>query len=156
MFFRKEYSFLSNFHKTEIPFTFEGIDYIMPTSENAFQAMKVFASSSHSLRKAAWLRDVQEAEPEKAKILGRQLSIDREAWDAMAEDKMLEIIRLKFAKGSPLAQELINLGDIDIVEDNNHGDKIWGRYAGKGENKLGKILKQVQLELINSWTKSGG
>lgn len=148
MYFRNEYDFLSNFYKVDIVIEYGGVHYLMPTSENAFQAMKVYASKATPEEKAEWLKAVEKATPQEAKELGRKLPINLKDWNDMSEEIMYEIIYDKFSYGSTLAQRLIDLGDIEIVEDNNHGDKLWGKYAGEGENKLGKILKKVQLDLI--------
>lgn len=39
-----------------------------------------------------------------------------------------------------------------IIEDNDHKDKYWGRYKGKGSNHLGKIITEFRLSMLKKFT----
>ena len=144
MYFRGKYGFLSNFHEVAIPFEYNGHSFTMPTSENAFQAMKVHASLASEEENLNWLKRVSKADAAGSKALGRQLEIDLDLWHSISQDKMEEVLLVKFAPGSELAQKLVATGDEELVEDNDHKDTLWGRYNGEGMNLLGKILMQVR------------
>jgi len=144
MFFRNEYAFLSNMTKTPITFDYQGYRFIMPSSENAFQAMKVYVSDAPLDVKLTWLKQVEEAEPKDSKALGRKLPINLEAWGEMSGKAMRQVLLEKFARGSHFADLLLATGEVELVEDNNHGDTLWGAVNGVGENRLGKILMDVR------------
>lgn len=147
MFFQGDHFFLSNFSKSPIDFEYEGRTYLMPTVENAFQGSKVLLSNLSVDERHAVLAEVASASPGASKGVGRRLPIDISAWDAAAEKMMLTALRRKFAPGSELAAKLLATGDVELVEDNDHGDRIWGRVNGEGTNKLGVALMQVRSEL---------
>ena len=132
--FRRDYSFLSNFH----PCPIRGRDHVYPSSENAFQAAKA-------------PRDKQEqfvhVTAAESKKLGRTFNIDRAAWDAAKDNVMLQVLRRKFLPGSDLAAKLVATGNRYLEETNVWKDEYWGVYEGRGQNKLGKLLMQVRGEL---------
>lgn len=147
MFFQGEHFFLSNFSKSPIEFEYGGRTYTMPTVENAFQGAKVLLSSLSVEEGHEVLAKVAQATPGESKGIGRRLPLDLKAWDASSDQMMLTALRRKFAPGSELAAKLLATGNIEIVEDNDHGDRLWGRVNGVGTNKLGVALMQVRAEL---------
>lgn len=147
MFFRGEHFFLSNFFKSPIEFEYGNHTYVMPTVENAFQGAKVLVSSLGADERRAVLAQVEQASPGESKGIGRSLPLDAKAWDAVAEQMMLTALLRKFVPGSELATRLLATGDMEIVEDNDHGDRVWGRVNGSGTNKLGVLLMQVRADL---------
>jgi ribA/ribD-fused uncharacterized protein len=149
MFFRGEYDFLSNFHPSPIPFLFHGQTFTMPTVENAFQAAKLLCSSEREdeATALAWLGEMSAQGPGAAKGLGRRISLDVPLWNTRSLRFMHGALRLKFAPGTELATRLLATGSIELAEDNTHGDRLWGRVDGQGENRLGVLLMLVRAEL---------
>lgn len=147
MFFRDEYWFLSNFYASEIPLLFDGTLYRMPTVENAFQAGKVFCSNLSTSERHEAFAKFAGAKPGESKGLGRTLPIDLGKWSAASESVMLSSLKQKFEPGSQLASRLLATGTQELVEDNDHGDRLWGRVNNEGTNKLGVLLMQVRADL---------
>lgn len=134
--FDGQYHFLSNFFIHH-----EGLIYKKKrwkTAEHAFQAAK----THDQIQK----RQIIEAPtPDRAKKLGRKCKI-RFDWDDIKDAIMLDIIRAKF-QHPQLRQLLLDTGDAELIEGNTWGDRYWGVYKGKGENKLGQILMRVRQEI---------
>lgn len=132
-----------------IMFRYESQMFPMSTSEAAFQAHKVYAAQpSVSLEeKISWLYSLAQADGFESKKLGRQLAIDLDKWKELSYDYMVEVQREKFQVHSALAEKLVATGSLELIEDNNHGDTLWGRCNGIGKNQLGVILMQVRKEL---------
>lgn len=132
--FRGKYFFLSNFYVA--PVEYQGIIY--RNNEAAFQAAKT--TSKEVKEKFADLL------AEEAKKLGRKVEL-RPDWEEVKTDVMHKICMAKFTQNPLLKEKLLATGSEELVEGNNHGDKIWGCVDGVGENRLGKILMQVREEL---------
>ena len=66
-----------------------------------------------------------------------------DAWNAISETKMREVLVAKFAPSTDLAARLLATGDTDLVY--KHQDQLWG--IG-GANLLGALLSEVR-ELLN-------
>jgi hypothetical protein len=134
--FAGRFFFLSNFYPT--PVEYEGVRY--PSSECAYQAAKsediqirlLYTTMTPSQAKRAW------------RLLKYPL---RPNWEAIKNDIMLEVVRAKFQHPA-LALLLVGTHPYELIEGNDHEDKYWGVYSGKGLNHLGKILMQVRSELI--------
>jgi len=128
--------FLSNFFPYGV--WYGGMLY--PSTENAYQAAK---SEDLSMREKFISISAGQA-----KRLGKSIKY-RSDWENVKEGIMLELNRKKFSDGY-LRNQLVATGDREIIEGNNHYDKIWGAvWNGKewvGENKLGKILMQIRSE----------
>lgn len=140
-FHDKRYEFLSNF--SDSPIEYEGIRY--PTVEHAFQAAK-------SLSPADRRRIASLPYPRLAKKEGRRVKL-RPNWDQLKDGIMLQLLRLKFAPGSVLAEKLLATGDAELIEgntwhDNHFGNCVCPKHRGiPGENVLGKSLMQIRQEL---------
>lgn len=134
--FSGEYSFLSNFYRTDIEY--KGITYL--SSEAAYQAQKC-AVPNQRLQFSLLL-------PGEAKRLGREVQI-REDWNEIRLKEMEDIVRVKFTSNTELKDKLLSTGDILLVEGNYWGDTFWGVdiRTAKGENHLGKILMKIRKEL---------
>lgn len=133
--FRGAYNFLSNFYT--YPFIYKGVQYL--TLEHAFQAAKTnHPQEKHNIATAN--------SPGMAKKLGRMCNL-REDWQEVKDDIMLDLLRIKFSPQA-LAFLLLRTGDRELVEGNTWGDRYWGQCPlGFGENRLGKLLMQVRVEL---------
>lgn len=130
--------FLSNFYNA--PVTYNGVCYA--NSEAAFQAQK----------QPSRAREFTKLPPNKAKALGRNVSLRRD-WDDIKLAIMRNIVHAKFKQNTYLANKLIKTGNMEIIEQNYWHDNIWGdcdcnRCKNKpGKNELGKILMELRTEL---------
>ncbi len=131
--FQGRYRFLSNFYGARL--VYEDITY--PSSEHAFQAGK-------TLRRELRVEIASAPTPYRAKQLGRTLAL-RPGWNSIRNDVMLAILRIKFAIPA-MKRLLLETGDAQLVEGNDHGDTYWGVCQGRGENWLGKLIMQVREE----------
>lgn len=152
-YFKGEYQFLSNFYLT--PVIYEGFEY--PSSENAFQAMKVL---DEKIRAEFRSRNMS---PGMAKRYARTLVL-RPDWESIKDQVMLDVVRSKFTNPR-LRSKLQQTETRYLFEGNNWHDIYWGVCDGEhgnydeikahpfvavGENKLGKILERVRFE---NWEK---
>lgn len=135
--FRGKYFFLSNFY--EVPIEYDGIYYF--NSEAAFQAQKTTDLKIHHV-----FADLNASE---AKKMGRKVSL-RPDWEQVKETIMYDICKAKFSQNISLKQRLLDTGNEELVEENNWGDKTWGKVNGEGKNLLGKILMRIREELRNT------
>jgi ribA/ribD-fused uncharacterized protein len=133
--FDGEHEFLSNFHFANI--THDGI--LFPTNEHAFQAAKTFDVNDR-------IEISKCATPGRAKRMGRMVQL-RPDWEDVKISVMWEICLIKFITHGVLRQKLLQTGDIELIEGNNWGDRIWGMVDGEGENLLGKILMDIRSRI---------
>jgi len=135
--FRGRYRFLSNFWYVDVRHS--GVVY--PSIEHAYQAAKTILPLERK-------RILECNKPGTAKRLGRQLTL-RSNWESIKVNVMKELLRQKFStiKHPSLAKRLITTGNADLVEGNTWGDEFWGRYNGKGENMLGRLLMKIRQEI---------
>jgi hypothetical protein len=131
------YRFLSNFWISQI--VYEGLTY--RNSEAAYQASKTFDPT-----KKLWFLEL---EPGQAKRLGKNLPL-RPDWEEVKDQVMYEICLAKFTQNPALGRLLRETGDEHLEEGNTWGDTTWGTVDGVGENRLGKILMQIRVELSGS------
>jgi len=167
--------FLSNFY----PCVFEYKGYFWPTSEHAFQAMKVFKGTGPRFRydlDSIWrfvfpnikkpvlvTEDLFMYEftripgPSKAKKAGRIVQ-KREDWDTIRVNVMQEVVNAKFMPNTRMAVLLLRTGDALLEEGNWHGDDFWGVCfrKGTGQNHLGKCLMHRRAELHSLQSKPNG
>lgn len=140
--FRDDYFFLSNFYMA--PFPYKGV--VVKSGEHAFQATKTVDIQERLSILAA-------ETPGMAKRLGRRCTL-RSNWDAYKDLVMLDVVRAKFEGDHGLAKRLVDTGDATLIEDNDWGDRYWGKVNGSGLNKLGEILMIVRESLVESKTYS--
>lgn len=107
--------------------------------EHAYQAAKTFDPHMRETIASA-------NTPAEAKRLARKVVL-RHDWSDVKLSIMEELLRLKFARGSDLAQQLLNTGDQELVEVNWWNDTFWGVCNGRGANHLGKLLMKIREEL---------
>lgn len=139
--FKKQYSFLSNFHPCDVEF--EGKIY--PSTEHAYQAAKTLNNDEREI-----IRTVSTAK--EAKKMGKVVSL-RPDWEEVKLDVMLNLCRKKFKGSEELKQKLLDTGGAVLQEGNWWGDRFWGIdiKTGIGENHLGKILMKIRDEI--KWPK---
>jgi ribA/ribD-fused uncharacterized protein len=134
--FAGDYDFLSNFYYS--PLEYNSIEY--PTAEHAYQAQKTLDEvKRQNIAKlpSAGL----------AKSAGRKLKI-RPDWENVKISVMEDILRIKFKKGTGLAERLKQTSPAFIEEGNTWGDKYWGKCNGAGLNMLGRLLMRVRYSLL--------
>lgn len=130
-----DYDFLSNFHPS--PIRWAGAT--VATAEHAFQAAKATTRSAE-----LWIAHA--SSPAEAKHLGRTTTL-RSDWEAIKYGVMRQVLALKFAPGSDLADQLLATGDAMLIEGNSWNDRVWGQVDGVGENWLGHLLMARRAEL---------
>ena len=134
--FQGPYRFLSNFWPAEVEF--EGAKY--PSVEHAYQAAKF---TDEAMRQ----RVAQAKTPAEAKSIAHAATTQRANWDQAKFEVMETCVRYKFTHHADLRENLLATGDVELIEGNTWGDRIWGVCDGEGENHLGKILMKVRREL---------
>lgn len=140
MVFRKEYFFLSNFYEGNI-FEYKGMKFT--NGEAAFQSQKCLERQ----------KEFEMIKPDQAKRLGKNVQL-RNDWEKEKDKIMYEVCYAKFSQDENLRNKLISTGDIELVEGNHHGDRIWGKtYCQKtmswvGENKLGTNLMKIREDFL--------
>jgi ribA/ribD-fused uncharacterized protein len=132
--FKGEYRFLSNFYNCSV--LWEGILY--PSAEHAYQASKTLDPEIRA--------NIAMMTAEGSKKYGKSLINYRPDWDHIKFEIMKEILRKKF-KASFLSRWLIETENEELVEINTWGDTVWGVCNGIGENRLGKILMKIRMEI---------
>ncbi len=131
---------------------------IFTSSEQAFMYYKALTFNSKEIAKQILAASY---DPAKAKKLGRKiLSYDDKKWNEVRYDIMLKVCRAKYSQNELLKQKLLSYRGLTFVEASPF-DKIWGIGLGQddprslditqwnGQNLLGKVLNEVQLELLN-------
>ena len=136
MTFRGKYAFLSNMHSVD----FEWDGRIYHSSEAAFQSAKSLNPAERDRFSA--MNGVT------AKREGKKVNL-RYDWEDVKDEIMEEVVLAKFSQNPNLARQLIDTGDLELVEGNRWHDTYWGVDAttGKGENHLGQILMKVRTIL---------
>ena len=136
--FHGNYFYLSNFFTSAI--IFDGETY--STIEHTFQAAKTFDPEQRQA--------IQNANtPAAAKRLGRQVAL-RPDWEEVKFDIMRDLLKQKFSQ-SDLRQKLIATGEVELIEGNTWGDRVWGCVLVKGQwvgkNHLGRLLMEIRSEI---------
>lgn len=142
----------SNFEFCEIKL--EGKTFT--SSEQAFMYYKALTFNAKEIAKQI----LKASTPAEAKKMGRKiLAYDDEKWDKVRYQIMLKVCRAKYSQNEKLKQKLLSYVGLTFVEASPM-DKIWGIGLGqddlraldvsqwKGQNLLGKVLNEVQAELL--------
>lgn len=143
LMFDGEYSFLSNFYECGMEID-QGPSYppiVVKTLEHAYQALK-----AKTKEECDWI--LASPTPGIAKRRGQKVDC-WERWDAIKDDIMLELLRIKFFFNEDMRQKLLATGIARLVEGNTWGDRYWGVCRGEGENVLGMLLMQVRREILD-------
>jgi ribA/ribD-fused uncharacterized protein len=106
-----------------------------PSVEHAYQAAK----TTKDLREQFKSVNVKEV-----KKLGNTVQIDKDNWEKIKYQVMVQLVTQKFATDDKLKSKLTETGKAYLEETNHWGDQTWGVCNGKGENKLGNILMTVR------------
>jgi ribA/ribD-fused uncharacterized protein len=129
-------AFLSNMY--EVPVLWNGRWW--PTSEHAYVGAK-FLQPELQDRVAAL------PSPRDAKRFGRQHPV-RPDWLRVRVPLMHGIVTDKFTRYSGLRKQLLATSPELLVDQNTWGDTFWGVCNGVGANWLGRILAEVQQQLL--------
>ena len=142
----------SNFEPCEIKL--EGKTF--SSSEQAFMYYKALTFDSKEIAKQI----LATSKPAEAKRLGRKIiGYDDDKWSKVRYDVMLKVCRAKYSQNERLKQKLLQYKGLMFVEA-SPVDKIWGIGLGQddtraldiskwnGQNLLGKVLNEVQAELL--------
>lgn len=136
--FKENYGFLSNFYPCNVEY--EGLLY--PSVQHAYQAAKTFNLETRN--KIKNLKNGFEA-----KNIGNSLQI-RVDWQYVKADIMYELVKYKFSNDFELLGQLLQTGNMKLIECNNWNDKYWGMTQNRntkeyvGYNVLGQILMKVR------------
>ena len=140
MYFRDDFSWLSNMHTCAIEY--QGLTY--PSVESFFQAMKTtdIAERVQFTKMGGF----------KAKAAGRRLVL-RPNWNELRVKAMTVAIDLKFNQ-QKWRDLLLSIKE-PIIEHNNWHDNFWGscvcvKCGNKGANVLGKILENKKKNLLGA------
>jgi ribA/ribD-fused uncharacterized protein len=144
--FSGKLAFASNFY--EAGFVIDGIYY--RTVEHFYQSEKaLYQKDKERIRNAETSG--------KAKRMGKQIQV-RSDWDAVKKVTMSRGVYAKFSQNPDIACKLLAADDSDLVERNSWGDTFWGvdSKTGKGEDNLGKILRETKQLLLKERKSQGG
>lgn len=81
-----------------------------------------------------------------AKDQGKKVPL-RSDWSLVQLPVMYQLLRQKYALGTPLATQLLETVGQDLVEGNSWGDVFWGVCHGKGANWLGVLTMEIRDSL---------
>jgi len=135
--FMGTFRFMSNMHTC-----------IITLRNRNYQSVEHFYQACKATNKADFELVANAKDPYEAKRLGRKIKC-RNDWNDVKDDVMQAGIDAKFIIGTKLAQKLIDTYPYILEEGNGCGDRYWGvDYAGRGYNKLGKMLMAKREELM--------
>lgn len=142
--FQEEFRFLSNFWELERPFKVRGISY--PTIEHYYQAAKFVDKKMQKKIADHPLRGLK-------KFVKQHESSMRDDWEHLRLKFMLVGLNYKFSDWNPnLKRQLLETGNIRLVEYNTWNDTYWGVQidTNEGLNMLGRILMYIRANLRNN------
>ena len=138
------------------PFTHKGEHF--NCSEQFIMAEK----ARHFGDQEAVMAIMNEEEPAKQKQISKLIKkIDKDRWQASAQEIILPGLIAKFEQCKPCKDMLVKTGARDIIEANPHdcffgvgvsmhSPTIWDASSYKGKNIMGKMLKVVRGKISTS------
>lgn len=136
-------SYLSNYYPCSVAYRRN----IFTSSEACYQSEKF---DDWAIRRTFSLLNADESR----KVAHCISRLQKQKWDAMKFDVMVDILRAKFTQNHDLAQNLLQTDDAILIENTSSWhDNIWGRCLCDCcknlpyENLLGKALMRVRQEL---------
>jgi len=145
-FYEREFYVFSNFSSFQV----EWMGYLWPTSEHAYQAARFFDSSPQYDQKIKDTRSAHEA----FEIAQGNKQYQRDNWEAIKKEVMLEICRHKLQQNPYVWHKLELTNDEHLVED-SPVDSFWGWGADRqGRNELGKVWMKLREEVQNGELRS--
>ncbi|OMJ81753.1 hypothetical protein SteCoe_17691 [Stentor coeruleus] len=128
---KEEHIFLNNFAYS--PFVLDGLEY--KTVEHFYQANKFVGSQFEAIR-------ITET-PDEAKRLAHSYEYDESEWDKRKDEVMMRALKAKFEQHSELKEQLLNTGNLKLVEDSQR-DLYWGGSMEGSQNRLGQMLEELR------------
>jgi len=145
-FYEREFYVFSNFSSFQV----EWMGYLWPTSEHAYQAARFFDRSPEYVQKIKDSRSAHEA----FEIAQGNKQYQRDNWEAIKTEVMLEICRHKLQQNPYVWHKLELTNDEHLVED-SPVDSFWGWGADRqGRNELGKVWMKLREEVQNGELRS--
>lgn len=138
-----EYYFLSPLSAHPIKMTVDGQEYVFPSVEHYYQAMKFYAYDKR-FETIIGLKN-----PDDARLLTKtpEYKINRrENFDKIKFDIMERGLRAKFVQNSDVAEMLKQTGDAILIKSCPVCYKC-GFGEGSGTNRIGKVLMQIRAEI---------
>lgn len=136
--FSGELAFLSNMYPDH-PVLWGGRWW--PTSEHAYVGVKFLDPDLQTRVQAL-------PTPFDAKRFGHNHPATRPDWHRVRRVLMHAIVTDKFTRYATLRAQLKAVDPACLVEVNSWGDRFWGVYNGAGHNWLGRILAEIQQQLL--------
>ena len=138
-----KYWFLSPLADFPIKMAVDGTDYVFPTVEHYYQAMKFYASDKRF--------DVilKLKNPDEARLLTKTAEYKinrRKDFDINKFDIMEKALYAKFIQNPEAAELLKSTGDVILIKSCPVCYKC-GFGEGRGMNRIGKILMKIRTEI---------
>ena len=138
-----KYWFLSPLAKFPIKMSVDGADYIFPTVEHYYQAMKFYASDKR------FNTILKLKNPDEARLLTKTAEYKinrRKDFDIHKFEIMEKGLWAKFTQNADAAELLKLTGDAILIKSCPVCYKC-GFGEGSGMNRIGKILMQIRAEI---------
>ena len=138
-----KYYFLSPLSAHPIKMVVDGQEYVFPSVEHYYQAMKFYASDKR-FETIIGLKN-----PDDARLLTKtpEYKINRRKdFDKIKFDIMEGALRAKFKQNSDAAELLKSTGDAILIKSCPVCYKC-GFGEGSGMNRIGKVLMQIRAEI---------
>ncbi len=138
-----EYYFLSPLAVFPIKMSVDGKDFVFPTVEHYYQAMKFYSNDSR------FNVILNLDNPDAARLLTKTLEykVNRRAnFDGRKFEIMENALREKFKQNPDAAEMLKSTGDAILIKSCPVCYKC-GFGEGSGFNRIGKVLMQIRAEL---------
>ena len=138
-----KYGFLSPLAAYPIRMSVDGKDFVFPTVEHYYQAMKFYSNDSR------FNVILNLDNPDAARLLTKTLEYKvnrRTDFDKQKFEIMERALRAKFVQHPDVAEKLKSTGDAILIKS---CPKCYncGFGEGSGENRIGKVLMQIRSEL---------
>ncbi|MBO4746183.1 MAG: NADAR family protein [Alphaproteobacteria bacterium] len=137
-----EYYFLSPLSAFPIKMVVDGQEYVFPTVEHYYQAMKFYANDSR------FCNILKLENPDDARLLTKtpEYKVNRRTgFDDMKFDIMEQGLRAKFTQNQDAAKLLLTTGDAILVKSCAVCYKCG--FGRGGNNRMGQMLMQIRDEL---------
>ena len=137
-----EYYFLSPLSEFPIKMVVDGQEYMFPTVEHYYQAMKFYANDSR------FSSILKLENPDDARLLTKtpEYKVNRRiGFDDMKFDIMEKGLRAKFTQNQNAAKLLLTTGDAILVKSCAVCYKCG--FGRGGNNRMGQMLMQIRNEL---------
>jgi ribA/ribD-fused uncharacterized protein len=140
-----EYYFLSPLSAFPIKMVVDGQEYVFPTVEHYYQAMKFYANDSR------FCHIINLENPDDARLLTKtpEYKVNRRiGFDDMKFDIMEKGLRAKFNQNKDAAKLLLTTGDAILIKSCAVCYKCG--FGRGGNNRMGQMLMKIRSELKSS------